>query len=114
MNEFGLTSWIITGTSMSSMEVDLTALDRLREKEYVFYGYFGPTDSKEFKMYQLIAKHDEFRFFVHSNDQEAITKYNIKTPGLVAFRQFDEPIVQLDEFERVKALTFIREKGIAE
>ena len=115
LNEHGLTSWILEGRSLASMPMDLDTLENLRKTEHVFYAYFGPLEGKEFTMYQMIAKHDEFRNFTHTNDPAAIAKYNVKTPNIVAFRQFDEPVVHLTgEYERVNAIQFIREKGIAE
>lgn len=115
LNEHGLVSWVLDGRSLASMPLDLESLENLRKTEYVFYTYFGPLEGKEFNMFQMIAKNDEFRSFAHTNDPAAIEKYKVKTPNIVAFRQFDDQVVHLSgEFERVNALQFVREKGIAE
>lgn len=105
----------MTGDIVNSMEVDLKQLDNLKHSEHVFFTFFGDQESKEYKMWNMLAFHDEFRFFTHTNDQEAIEKYKIQTPTVVAFRHFDEPIVKLEgEFERLKVMDFLREKAKAD
>lgn len=112
--EHALVSWIKTGKSESSLPLNLKELEKLKETEHVFYTFFGDLESKEYKLYNMIAKYDEFRFFTHTNDPAAIEKYNVKAPTVVAFRHFDEPIVHLDgPFERINVMNFVREKGKA-
>ena len=86
----------------------------MKDSEHVLYTFFGDLKSKEFKTYSMIAQHDDFRVFSHTDDPEAFKKYNVKTPNIVAFRHFDEPVVHLkEEFNRINAMDFIREAGIA-
>lgn len=114
LKEHAIVSWIKTGQSKASIPLNLDDLNHMRDDEHVFYTFFGSEDSKEYKMYSMISKHDDHRVFTHTNDPEAIEKYNVKVPSIVAFRKFDDPIVHLEgEFERVNVMEFIREKGIA-
>jgi len=110
-----LESWVKSGDYLNSLSVSLKELDQYKESEHVFYTFFGDVNSKEFKMYDMIAKFDEFRFLTHTDDPAAIEKYHATTPGLAVFRHFDEPIVHLEgEFERTNVMEFLRNKGIAE
>jgi hypothetical protein len=114
LKEHAIISWVKTGESKSSIPLTLKELNKMRDSEHVFYTFFGSEDSKEYKMYGMVSKHDDHRVFTHTNDAEAIAKYDVKTPNIVAFRMFDEPVVHLEgEFERVNVLSFIRENGIA-
>lgn len=65
-------------------------------------------------MFNMISKFDEHRLFFNSNDKQLIDKYELKTPTIVTFRQFDEPVVKLEgEFERLNVMGFIRDSGKA-
>ncbi|CAI2368287.1 unnamed protein product [Moneuplotes crassus] len=114
MRDHSVIGWALTGENVSSLKVDLSQIEEMAQTEHVFYAFFGDIDSKEFKTYNMIAKFDEHRNFVHTDDPAAIEKYNARAPTLLAFRQFDEPVVHLEgEFGRISALTFIRLQGIA-
>lgn len=112
--EHSLRKWIETGEMVNSLPVDLKELDEFKDSEHVFFTYFGPAEGKDFFLWNMLAKYDEFRMFTHTNDKDAIEKYNVKTPTVVAFRHFDEPIVQLEGgIERTNVMNFLREKGKA-
>jgi len=57
----------------------------------VIVGFFSSSDSEEYKVFEKIANQyrDDYVFGA-TVDSEAISKHNIKTPGFILFKKFDE------------------------
>jgi protein disulfide-isomerase A1 len=60
--------------------------------------FFGQRESREQQTFLSVAREIDGNFFAETSSNEAFSEYNVKVPGVVVFKKFDE---QRNDFKGV-------------
>jgi protein disulfide-isomerase A1 len=86
-----IVNWIKKRSGPPTTVVDDTKLEELKTTEKFLVVFFGSADSDEYKEFNKAASADDKHTFLHN--PTGVAPEGLTAPGVVVFRQFDEPTV---------------------
>lgn len=86
-----IVNWIKKRSGPPTTSVDDAKLEELKKAEKFLVVFYGAGDSSEYKEYEKVASGDDKHQYLHN--AEGAAPEGLTAPGVVVFRQFDEPTV---------------------
>ena len=107
-----IVSWIRKRSGPASKEATGSEIRSLADSSKILVTFYGEKDSSAFHVFQEAALEDEISNFVHNFNPDDVPE-GIKTPAVVVYRKFDEPIVTFNgDFTVEEVSKFVSDSSI--
>lgn len=108
-----IVNWIVKKSGPPTSSITTEEIETLKGESKLFVVYYGEEGSDEFKAFETAAAGDDKYEYRTVFDADATLPEGASRPGVVVFRNFDEPTVVFSGDFTAKALAkFVTEAGI--